>query len=240
MPVAVSNPGHGLEPSFLDRFAVLRACAKGAVLDPVQRVSHLVEQGSSGLCMRKLLIPQRAAGALVAGVVRGPVAWITDAGDGALEPRECSLLFHQQSLSVVLECHRSSLNPDGSSITAHQRRENRPLETFAHRGALHRARGEHDESYAASLHRAADLPSAYAPPGTPESPRAPAGTLAAQAGTCRGRNGGPPAEMPIEIRAQVPPRQSRTTTHTSGSTPQTGDRRADLRRTPIRWLAPAR
>lgn len=95
MPVAVRNPWHGLEPSFLDRFAVLRACAEGAVLDPVQRVSHLVEQVSSGLRLRKLLVPQRAAGALVAGVLRSPVAGVTDAGYGALEPRECPLLFHQ-------------------------------------------------------------------------------------------------------------------------------------------------
>ena len=44
MPVAVRSPWHCLEPSFLNRLAILRTSAEGAVLDAVQRVSHLVEQ----------------------------------------------------------------------------------------------------------------------------------------------------------------------------------------------------
>jgi hypothetical protein len=87
MPLTVRSPWHGLEPSFLDRFAVFRTSAEGAVLDAVQRVSHFAEQGSSGLHLSQLLVPQVAARALVTGIVRDPIAWLSDAGDGSLEPR---------------------------------------------------------------------------------------------------------------------------------------------------------
>ena len=103
------SPWHGLEPSFLNRLAVLRTSAEGAVLDTVQRVSHLVEQGSSGLRLGQLLVPQLAAGALVGGVVRDPVAWLTDAGDGSLEPRLVPL-------AVPPAAAVSNLRPQGLEV----------------------------------------------------------------------------------------------------------------------------
>ena len=87
MALAVRGPWHGLESSFLDRLAVLRTSAECAVVNTVQRASHLVEQGSSGVRLGQLSVPQLAVGALVSGVVRDTVAWLTNGGDGSLEPR---------------------------------------------------------------------------------------------------------------------------------------------------------
>ena len=87
MAVTVRRPWHGLEPVFLDRSAIFRTSAESAVFDTRQRVSHFVEQGSSSLRLSQLLVPQLAAGTLVAGVVRDPIAWLSDAAGRSLEPR---------------------------------------------------------------------------------------------------------------------------------------------------------
>jgi hypothetical protein len=86
MLVAERCPGNSLEPSLIDRLAVLGASAKRAVLDPIQCSSHLIKEMSSSVGPGELLIPQRRAGALVGAIVWAPVAWLTGTGDSALEP----------------------------------------------------------------------------------------------------------------------------------------------------------
>ena len=86
MPVTIRSPWHGLEAILFDRSAIFRTSAESAVLYTGQRVSHLVEQGSSRLRLGQLLIFQVTAGALVGRVVGNPIAWLADAGDGSLEP----------------------------------------------------------------------------------------------------------------------------------------------------------
>jgi len=71
---AVRRPRHGLEPGLFDRLAIDGTSPERAVVDSLQRGSHLVQKRTVGFGLRQLFFLQFVDDARIAGVVRRSIA----------------------------------------------------------------------------------------------------------------------------------------------------------------------